>query len=179
MANPGQLQNRVKRFRQQRGWSQEELAQRAGISRAAVSAIEVQRLVPSVAAAIALATTLDCRVEDLFGVASSETAEKCWACLPNYEPCRFWHAEVGGRQVVYPVEASLAGVLPHDGIFQNGRWNLSGDALPEETLVMASCDPVTGLLANEFARSSGFRLLVLQRSSTEALDLLGRGFVHL
>ena len=56
MSEQEQLQNRVKMFRQQRGWSQEDLAQRAGISRAAVSAIEIHRLVPSVAAALALAS---------------------------------------------------------------------------------------------------------------------------
>ena len=178
MSERGQLKNRVKIFRQLRGWSQEELAQRAGISRAAVSAIEIQRLVPSVAAALALAAVLECRVEDLFGAASAERDAKHWAWPPNQEPCRFWHAQIAGRHVVFPVETTGAGVPPHDGIFQNGEWNLSGDVLPENTLVMASCDPASGSLAHEFARSSGFRLLVLQRSSSRALEMLRRGFVH-
>jgi molybdate-binding protein len=103
--------------------------------------------------------------------------EKVWAWLPTQEPCRFWHARVGGRIIHFPVEATAAGVIPHDGIFQNGMWNLSSDALPENTLVMASCDPAAGLLANEVARVSGFRLLILQRSSSQALDLLRRGLV--
>jgi molybdate-binding protein/DNA-binding XRE family transcriptional regulator len=178
MSSQGQLRTRVKMFRQQRGWSQEELAQRAGISRAAVSAIEIRRLVPSVAAAIALATTLDCRVEDLFGTGSSEKEQKTWAWQPTQELCRFWHAQVGGRHVLFPVEATVAGVIPHDGICQNGLSKLSGNVLPENTLVMASCDPAAGLLANEFARTSGFRLLVLHRSSSQSLELLRRGFVH-
>jgi putative molybdopterin biosynthesis protein len=42
---------------------------------------------------------------------------------------------------------------------------------------MAGCDPAAGLLANELARTSGFRLLVLHRSSSHALDLLRRGLV--
>jgi DNA-binding XRE family transcriptional regulator len=37
-----------------------------------VSAIEIQRVVPSVAAVIALAEALGCRVEDLFGSTSAE-----------------------------------------------------------------------------------------------------------
>jgi molybdate-binding protein/DNA-binding XRE family transcriptional regulator len=177
MSDQGQLQNRVKMFRQQRGWSQEELAQRAGISRSAVSAIEIHRLVPSVAAALALATVLDCRVEDLFGAAVPAEDDQRWAWPPNQEPCRYWHAHVNGRLMLFPVEATVLGVIPHDGIFRNGTWTLSGDEMPENTLVMASCDPAAGILASQFARASGFRLLVLHRSSSQALDLLRRGLV--
>ena len=39
-------------------------------------------------------------------------------------------------------------------------------------------DPAVGLLAAGLARSSGFRLLPLQRSSSQALTLLGQGLVH-
>src|SRR4051794_29327800 len=67
MAEKQDLPNRVKSHRLKRGWSQAELAHRAGISRTAVSAIEVNRLVPSVAAALSLANALDCSVEELFG----------------------------------------------------------------------------------------------------------------
>jgi DNA-binding XRE family transcriptional regulator len=49
-----------------RQWSQADLAQRAGISRAAVSAIEGERLSPSVATALALAAVFECSVEELF-----------------------------------------------------------------------------------------------------------------
>jgi len=177
MSYQGQLQNRVKAYRLQRGWSQEELAQQAGISRAAVSAIEVQRLVPSVAAAIALATVFVCRVEDLFDTPSSDGHEPMWAWPPTQETCRYWHARVGSRHIHFPVESTVAGVIPHDGIFENRSLKPSTEALPEYTLVMASCDPAAGLLASEFARTSGFRLLVLHRSSRQALDLLRRGMV--
>jgi DNA-binding XRE family transcriptional regulator len=60
MAPNRPLPNRVKQHRLQRGWSQEQLAENAGISRAAVSAIEIPRLVPSVAAALALARAFHC-----------------------------------------------------------------------------------------------------------------------
>ena len=96
-------------FRQEQGWSQEEVARRAGISRAAVSAIEIERFVPSVAAALALATVFGCRVEDLFGSGVSGAAEKNWAWPPQHEPCRFWHAHVGGRTLVYPAEYTIGG----------------------------------------------------------------------
>jgi molybdate-binding protein len=44
---------------------------------------------------------------------------------------------------------------------------------------MACCDPAIGLLATEYARASGFRLLVFPRGGTAAMDLLKRGLVHL
>ena len=45
MSQAPDVQNHVKALRMARGWSQAELAHRAGISRAAVSAIEIERLV--------------------------------------------------------------------------------------------------------------------------------------
>ena len=63
--------NPVRRRRLARQWSQADLAERAGISRAAVSAIEAERLSPSVAAALALAAVFECSVEELFGRAAA------------------------------------------------------------------------------------------------------------
>src|ERR1017187_1978607 len=66
---------------------------------------------------------------------------------------------------------------PHDGIWQNGVLRDSGSAA-ETTLVMASCDPAAGLLAAEYARASGFRLLVFPRGGRVALELLRQKLVH-
>jgi DNA-binding XRE family transcriptional regulator len=66
VASTSSLQNLVKVYRLQRGWSQAELARRSGISRAAVSAIEINRLVPSVVAGLSLARVFSCSVECLF-----------------------------------------------------------------------------------------------------------------
>jgi len=170
------LKNRVKDYRQQRGWSQDQLAQRAGISRAAVSAIEIERLSPSVATALSLAAAFGCRVEDLFGPLKSAAAAD-WAWLPDGPSCRFWLAQSGGANRYYPVEPTAAGVVAHDGVFTNGAWRLHHTAAPEKSLVMACCDPAAALLAAAVAQSGGFRLLLLQRSSRQALDLLSRGLV--
>ena len=77
------LTNRVRTCRIARGWSQDELAARAGISRAGVSSIETNRLVPSTSAALALAAALDCRVEDLFQLGSAAACEAAWAWQPQ------------------------------------------------------------------------------------------------
>jgi molybdate-binding protein/DNA-binding XRE family transcriptional regulator len=161
-----------------RKWSQAELAERAGISRAAVSAIEGERLSPSVATALALAVVFECSVEELFargGMAKSRGSE--WAWLPRGETSRYWEAEVGHRRLLYPVEAMNLNPTPHDGAWQNGvlRDNVSA---AENTLVMASCDPAAGLLAAEYARASGFRLLVFPRGGRSALEMLRQKLVH-
>jgi molybdate-binding protein len=49
---------------------------------------------------------------------------------------------------------------------------------PDSTLVIGSCDPAAGLLAEEYARVTGFRLLVLSRTSRQALSLLAQGLLH-
>ncbi len=132
---------------------------------------------PSVAAALTLAAVFGCRVEDFFGGAAADGDTETWAWPPTREPCRFWQARVADRVLLFPVEPTVAGVVRHDGIFQNGAAKLSGDVAPENTLVMASCDPAAGLLANELACAASVRLLVLHRSSSQALDLLRQGLV--
>ena len=178
MAADEPLDSRVKAFRQRQGWSQDELARRAGISRAAVSAIEIQRIVPSVAAALALAEALSCRVEDLFGAKETEK-EPIWAWPATGDRCRYWQALVRGRTLRFPVEYPASGVQLHDGILDDGHARSSGESPPPETLVMAGCDPAAELVAQAYARRSGFRLLVIQRSSAAALELLRQGLVDI
>jgi molybdate-binding protein/DNA-binding XRE family transcriptional regulator len=175
---PG-LVNRVRDHRERRGWSQGELARRAGLSRAGVSAIETGRLVPSAAAALALARTFGCRVEDLFSLPDVPAGVTEWAWPPERRPSRYWRAEVGGAERLYPVEAGPLGVFPHDGVADDPGASESGGVHdPSATLVMACCDPAVGLLAAELARSDGVRLIAVPRSSRAALELMGRGLVH-
>jgi molybdate-binding protein/DNA-binding XRE family transcriptional regulator len=169
--------NMVQANRVQRGWSQAELARRAGISRAAVSAIEVHRVVPSVAVALALARSLAVSVEQLFGLTGRDDSQSVWAAPPTSTPCRYWEASVGRRTVRFPAEPTAAGVVPHDGVFDGAACHPTGE--PKPTLVIACCDPAAGLLATEYGRASGFRLLVLPRSSRAALAMLRDGLVHL
>ena len=175
---PG-LRNCVKERRTARGWSQDELAQRSGISRAGVSAIEIGRLVPSTAAALALAAALECRVEELFSLAAPVENAPAWAWTPTAAgPQRYWHATVAGRKLLYPAENTCAGQPAHDGVFDGVTFHEHPQRSAAETLVIASCDPAAGLLASEIARQTPFRLIVLSRSSRAALGLLSEGVVH-
>ena len=162
-----------------RKWSQAELADRAGISRAAVSAIEGGRLSPSVKTALALAEVFECSVEELFGGdADARSLAREWAWRPERESVRYWKAAVGGRHLLFPTEAIGLNLIPHDGIWERGVFRDWEAIHPEKTLTIATCDPGAGLLAAEYARFTGFRLLVFPRSGINALELLRQGLVH-
>lgn len=180
MSNESGLENSVRKWRNSLGWSQEELAARAGISRPGLSAIEIGRLVPSVAASLAIAAALGCRVEDLFRVASSDSlsAESlAWAPADAGEfRCR--EVEIGGVRKLFPLESSPLGVVSHDGIVMSGSYRRTGSPDPARTLVMATCDPAANLMADELMKHSGVKLLCYQRSSRKALEMLGQGLVH-
>jgi molybdate-binding protein/transcriptional regulator with XRE-family HTH domain len=178
MANPQRFENDLRDRRTLRGWSQERLARQSGLSRAGISAIETDRLIPSAAAALALAAALECRVEDLFRLRGAESGESAWAWSPRRETCRYWKAEVAGSTKLYPAEATAMGVVAHDGVYRDGSFQESSEGDPEQTLVMACCDPAAGLLAVELARVSDVRLIALPRSSRTALSLIDRGLVH-
>ncbi|MCC6822106.1 MAG: substrate-binding domain-containing protein [Verrucomicrobiota bacterium] len=161
-------------------WSQVELAGRAGISRAAVNAIEGERLLPSIATALALAAGFKCSVEELLGRGGTAEAHSPeWAWTPRVEPCRYWEAEIGGRRLLYPVEGISLNCIPPDGVWPHGFGCDVGAHTAETTLILSCWDPAAGLLATEYARASGFRLIVLSRGSSKALDLLIRGLVHI
>ena len=58
---------RLRALRQARGYSQQQLAGMAGVSRQAVSAVESGHSDPSLRVALALASALGVTVEELFG----------------------------------------------------------------------------------------------------------------
>src|SRR4051794_26069380 len=147
MAELPELENFVRANRLRRNWSQEELARRSGLSRAGISAIETERLVPSTSAALALALAFGVRVEDLFRLPVPRAEGATWAWPPARVPCRFWAAEFPTGVQLYPVEASPLGIVPHDGVFENGSPRGQGGSDAERTLVLACCDPAVGLLA--------------------------------
>ncbi len=169
--------NRVRELRMARGLSQQELAAQAGISRTGISAMEGDRLVPSVAAALAVARVLQCNVESLFGGGMpSDQVE--WAWLPATFPCRYWRADVRGRSWLYPAGSALSLGCRHDGVLSSREAQPLSTPRAAQTLVLATCDPAAGFLAEEYFRQTGFRLLVISRSSRQGLAALDQGIVH-
>ncbi|MFP4114241.1 MAG: helix-turn-helix transcriptional regulator [Spirochaetota bacterium] len=60
------MTNEVKRVRRERRLRQQDLADRAGVSRQTIISIERGRFRPSVELALKLARELECTVEELF-----------------------------------------------------------------------------------------------------------------
>ena len=60
------MRNRLRVLRAELGWSQAELAQRLGVSRQTVNAIETGKYDPSLPLAFALARTFERPIEALF-----------------------------------------------------------------------------------------------------------------
>jgi putative transcriptional regulator len=60
--------NRVKELRLSRGWTQEQLAEEAGVSRQSINAIETGRYVPSLPLALRFARVFKCATDDIFAL---------------------------------------------------------------------------------------------------------------
>ena len=60
------MENRVKTFREGKGWSQGELARRLGVSRQTVNAVETDKYDPSLPLALRMATLFAVPVDQLF-----------------------------------------------------------------------------------------------------------------
>ena len=60
------MKNRLRVLRAERDWTQEDLAQRLGVSRQAIIAIEKEKYDPSLPLAFKLAQVFGKRIEDIF-----------------------------------------------------------------------------------------------------------------
>lgn len=60
------MKNRLRVLRAERGWSQAEVAQRLGVSRQTINAVEKGRYEPSLELALKMAYLFGQRIEDIF-----------------------------------------------------------------------------------------------------------------
>ncbi|MGA2428411.1 MAG: helix-turn-helix transcriptional regulator [Candidatus Acidiferrum sp.] len=60
------IRNRVKDLRTSRGWTQDQLAQAAGVSRQSINSIERDRYVPSLQLALMFAKIFGCPTDEIF-----------------------------------------------------------------------------------------------------------------
>lgn len=171
---------RIRALRGSRGWSQLELADRAGVTRQLVGAVEAGRHVPNVAAAIAVARALGVAVEDLF--ASSERVATSAVLGESLATgTAVVAAEVGGRLVVVPVSHGIApseAWAVADGVVDDDS-GLS--RLPDSDtggLVVAGCDPVLGTMAGLVERTSSHRVVTVHASTGRSTQALAAGTVH-
>ena len=193
-----QFSNHLKSLRTQKGFSQSELATRAGITRQAVSSIESDLYLPTTAVALRLASVLACRVEDLFSLAATEDfiQGKLVGHLPQRDskpsPIRVKVATVGKRTVVRPLSGLgelLSYTVPADGYVAEARGRTSGATVRvklsrdrqaiEQAIAVAGCDPAI-FLAGEHMRRHKDQTSVVgwTMGSMAALRALQQGEVH-
>jgi len=111
---------RLRLARQARGYSQQQLAGMAGVSRQAVSAVEAGHSDPSLRVAIALARALGTGVEELFGPSEPQPEVQARQVAPaGAAGARVALAPVGDAFVALPLAgptATRAGFMPAGGV---------------------------------------------------------------
>jgi molybdate-binding protein/transcriptional regulator with XRE-family HTH domain len=172
---------RLRLARQARGFSQQQLAGMAAVSRQAVSAVEAGHSDPSLRVALAVARALGTSVEELFGPGELPPPVNALPVAPlGREGARVTLAPMGEAFVALPLAgatATSAGFLPAGGVAGRpvtgqpaGGQPAGGQPArdvhgrparqarqvrpigpPRPTLVLAGCDPAMPLLETPLA----------------------------
>lgn len=184
--------NRLGVIRKRRGMAMSYLADKAGITRQAVHAIETGEYVPNTQVALRLARALEVTVDDLFSLPQGleKTPESLSADYVSDAPARKGQpvriCKVGSRWVSIPVSASPYYLPEADGVVKGGRAQrradlavFEKDEASENRLVMAGCDPASSLLTNLVEKISGVQVVTAAASSKLALSWLKQGKVHI
>ena len=192
------ISNHLRPLRIRKGLSQSELATRAGITRQAVSSIESNIYLPTTGVALQLASSLGCRVEDIFSLTPAEDSMEGTLVGPLThdksltQPIRVKVSTVGKRTVVRPVTdlgEQFCFAVPADGYVTNSERTAPGatvhvklsrdrEAIQQEISV-AGCDPAI-FLAGEYLRRHKDLTTVVgwTMGSMAALHALQRNEVH-
>lgn len=178
---------RLRLARQARGFSQQQLAGMASVSRQAVSAVESGQSDPSLRVALALASALGMTVDELFGQHALAPPISARLVAASSGPAgRVALAPVDDSFVALPLSgttASRAGFLPAGGLVvgtpAGGAVDVRPVSPPRPTLVVAGCDPALPLLSEPLGLlDPPIGLSWWPCSSREALRLAAAGLVH-
>jgi molybdate-binding protein/DNA-binding XRE family transcriptional regulator len=179
----GTLEPRVREAREQAGLTQQALADRVGLTRQALSAVESGRSVPSTGVALRLARALGSRVEDLFRLAGADAVDAALGG-PAEPGTRVALGRVRGRWVAHPTSAGTP-LGAADGVLTAASGG-AGIAEPidskeehADNLLIAGCAPALASLAQRLGEQRcGVRVRWVHAASERALGLLERGLVH-
>ncbi len=187
------VENRLSQIRKSRGVGASDLARRVNVSRQTIYAIEAGTYVPNTEVALNLARELEVTVDELFSLQQgsqkspeSLAAEVLSATVPaKGQPVRI--CQIGSRWVSVPVSASPYYMPEADGIIKragrtNGRADLvvfAKEEAAQKRLVLAGCDPATGLLARMVEKISGVEIVSAAASSKLALTWMSEGKAHI
>jgi putative molybdopterin biosynthesis protein len=187
-----EFENRLKEKRQASGFSQKQLAELAGMTRQAVSAVEANQYSPATSVALQLARALKCRVEDLFSIKSGgEYIEgELLGELPGSAgTVRARVTQIGNRLWIRPLDGlgeltSLTGsadgvIVANDAKRKRIKVKLLKDRdTLRRQVVIGGCDPAMFLAAEYLRRQDDENLVPYLMGSGNALSALKRGEVH-
>ena len=196
MKHTSTIANHLTAHRQKRGFSAADLAQRAGISRQTIYAIESGSYIPNTAVALRLARTLEVGVEDLFSLpadaAAAPPATEQVTLLPQPDPpragdpmqlCRVDRRTIASSPAPVPWYLPTADAILIDAPARGQKASMGTVQLFHEEydlarrILVAGCDPGISVLARHVLRT-GIELVVAHRNSSQALALLKQGVVH-
>ncbi len=178
--------NRVKASRERRGLTQVELAERTGLTRQSIGAIEAGRATPAVDVALRIASVLDCLVEELFGPAAESEPIGAQSYRSPISG-RAVLARIAGRWMCYSlqrfdVSTAADGIVSADGA-RRGEvlvQPLRAVSELEGNVVLMGCALGIGLLASRLnSRAGAGRFLWLSTSSAAALEALADQQTHI
>jgi putative molybdopterin biosynthesis protein len=183
---------RLRKMREARGLGPTEIAQKVGVTRQTIHAIESGDYVPNTAVALQLARVLEVRVEDLFSLSAENSdhapvninAELLASSSDQYSTGELVSvARVRSRMIAAPSPRFPTFLSDADGaIAKRSKTRAmirpsTELALGRNRLVVAGCDPALSLLAQEL-KNIGTEVLSVHCSSHQAIQWLREGLVH-
>lgn len=191
MSEP-RFENHLKRRRKQARLSQNALADKVGVSRQAILAIEAGRNIPSTRLALRIAYALGCGIEDIFRLAADTgiNARLAPSGPGDSGGSRVTLGRIRDRWVAHRMPSH--GISAADGIITSdgsGASDGSGTdvvvrplgttAQLGQNVLVAGCAPLLGALAHRVDRRfSDARVTWLPAGNRRAMELLGDGLVH-
>ena len=187
-----EMENHLRAKRQTLALSQKQLADLAGITRQAVSALEANHYSPATSVALQLARAMHCRVEDLFSLKSGGEiveGELLGAVPEGSGPWRAQVNQIGHRLLVRPLDGlgelvSLSATA--DGLIIESNPNTSRVKVKllkdrqavRRKIVVGGCDPAMFLAGEHVKKHDQENLVPCLMGSGIALNALRCGEVH-
>lgn len=164
----------IREIRERLGLTQSDLAERAGVSRQLVGALEVGRHVPRVDAALRLAGALGVEVASLFGP-EADPLDVVSGDRPH-DGAMVRLGRVGDRIVVSTARIGSSGWDSPDGVVEEGEVHRFAGLNPG--VVMVGCEPGLGVL-EQALREGGRGALAVTCSSAAAIRALEASRAHM
>jgi putative molybdopterin biosynthesis protein len=185
-----EIENRLAEVRKQRGVAASALAERVGISRQAVYAVEAGTYIPNTAVALRLAQALGVSMEQLFSLPQASVQLETATLLPESAELQPGQTvqlcQVNGKWMAAAPTPSSCYLPATDGSISSpfivrGKAKVQlndRDADFGNRLLLAGCDPAMSIVARHL-QTAGLELVLLHQNSSQSLALLKSGCTHL